>query len=295
MKNLLAFQPMHAVIDASTTMEVRVPLATLGFEIGDTFRTGFGHVRRGVAITHPGFAYTLSKDNLCVAPMLDGHMDTGEWAKAKQYPLVQADGSLSDPLVTGYMMHDANYLYVAVTGQIPHNGFIAFGMWKEGLFTPNKKYIVVLTDGGTQFWETQEMTNGDWGAASREDGSAIYDSALGFDGMLTRKVFIQLIGANGKALRARGCVLSYLSDDAHGNSVCATKPSTDTVIGTDGLLLALTGGEDASDTGLVAHLISESDGDIDLVLVNDVTDTFYLVLVLPNGRLVISDAIEFST
>lgn len=108
-------------------------------------------------------------------------------------------------------------------------------------------------------------------------------------------VAIQLKDAAGNDLAARGAILAYLSDDANGDSVCATKPSTDWAIGTDGLLLAMTGGEDASDTGLVAHLISESDGDIDIDITNTTADTFYLILVMPDGTLVASDAITFTT
>ena len=57
--------------------------------------------------------------------------------------------------------------------------------------------------------------------------------------------------------------------------------------GTDGLLLEWTNNV----SGLV---ISEADGDIDVTLTDTGTPTFYLVLVLPNGRLVVSPAITFA-
>lgn len=108
-------------------------------------------------------------------------------------------------------------------------------------------------------------------------------------------VAIQLKDKAGNDLAVRAHLLAYLSDDANGDSVCATKPSTDWAIGTDGLLITMTGGEAAADTGLVAHLISESDGDIDIDITNTTADTFYLILVMPDGTLVASDAITFTT
>lgn len=42
------------------------------------------------------------------------------------------------------------------------------------------------------------------------------------------------------------------------------------------------------------HLISEVDGDIDINIGEDGVDTWYLVLVMPNGRLVVSGAITFA-
>lgn len=42
------------------------------------------------------------------------------------------------------------------------------------------------------------------------------------------------------------------------------------------------------------HLVSESDGDIDINIGEDGVDTWYLVLVMPNGRLVVSGAITFA-
>jgi hypothetical protein len=107
-------------------------------------------------------------------------------------------------------------------------------------------------------------------------------------------VAIQLVDKAGSDLAVRACLLAYLSDDANGDSVCGTKPSTDWAIGTDGLLLQMTGGEAAADTGLVGFLISESDGDIDINITETGTDTFYLILVMPDGTLVASGAITFA-
>jgi len=41
-------------------------------------------------------------------------------------------------------------------------------------------------------------------------------------------------------------------------------------------------------------VISEADGDIDVDITDSGTPTMYLVLVLPNGKLAVSDAITFA-
>jgi hypothetical protein len=46
-------------------------------------------------------------------------------------------------------------------------------------------------------------------------------------------------------------------------------------------------------TGKTFLLVSEADGDIDLAIGEAGAGTWYLVLVLPNGKLVVSDAITF--
>lgn len=86
---------------------------------------------------------------------------------------------------------------------------------------------------------------------------------------------------------ARAGVLAYLSDDANGDSIVATAPSGGWAIGTDGLLIPLV-------TNKAAYLVSEADGDIDVTITEVGTKTVYLVIVLPDGSLVVSSAISFA-
>lgn len=86
---------------------------------------------------------------------------------------------------------------------------------------------------------------------------------------------------------AHGAVLAYLSDDASGNSIVATAPSGGWAIGTDGLLIPLV-------TNKAAYLVSEADGDIDVTITEAGVKTVYLVIVLPDGSLVVSSAISFA-
>lgn len=102
-------------------------------------------------------------------------------------------------------------------------------------------------------------------------------------------VGVQLTDAEGTDLAVRTGVLAYLSDDANGDSIAATAPDGGWAIGTDGLLIPVVANK-------AAHLVSEADGDIDL----DITHaagalTVYLILVMPSGRLVASEAITFAS
>lgn len=102
----------------------------------------------------------------------------------------------------------------------------------------------------------------------------------------TINVAIQMKDAAGADLATRGSIMAYLSDDANGDSIAGTAPDT-VAIGTDGLAIPLVADK-------AFQLVSEADGDIDIDITEDGTDTWYLILVLPDGRLVSSDAITFA-
>lgn len=112
------------------------------------------------------------------------------------------------------------------------------------------------------------------------------DITVGAEAGNVKNVAIQLKDANGKPIGQRGSLFAYLSDDANGDSVAGTAPDT-VAIGTDGLAIALVAGK-------ALHLTSEADGTIDLNITEDGIDTWYLVLVMPDGSLVVSPAITFA-
>ena len=91
---------------------------------------------------------------------------------------------------------------------------------------------------------------------------------------------------NGGDMSERINVAWYLSADANGDTIAAA-PSSGIAIGTDGLLIEWT----ANVAGMVT---SEADGDIDVVLTEASTGTWYLVLVMPDGKLYVSGAITFA-
>lgn len=91
---------------------------------------------------------------------------------------------------------------------------------------------------------------------------------------------------NGGDMSERINVAWYLSADANGDTIAAA-PSSGIAIGTDGLLIEWT----ANVAGMVT---SEADGDIDVVLTEASTGTWYLSLVMPDGKLYVSGAITFA-
>jgi len=99
-------------------------------------------------------------------------------------------------------------------------------------------------------------------------------------------VAIQLLDGNGDAMATRSAGAFYLSDDADGDTVVAA--TTSLAIGTDGVAIEYV----SNSAGL---FISEADGDVD-VTIGDASGaaTYYLVLAMPSGELVVSDAITFA-
>lgn len=97
-------------------------------------------------------------------------------------------------------------------------------------------------------------------------------------------VSVQLKDAsNNVAQRVSG--ICYISDDANGDSIAATAPTSVTA-GTDGALQALVAGK-------VFLFTSEADGQLDVSIERTVADVFYLVIVSPDGSRIISQAITF--
>ena len=100
-------------------------------------------------------------------------------------------------------------------------------------------------------------------------------------------VGIQLEDADGADIAVRGSVFAYLSDDANGDSIVATAPDGGAAIGTDGLAIPVVANK-------AFELTSESDGDIDIDITESGAKTCYLILRMPNGKLVASGAITFA-
>lgn len=99
-------------------------------------------------------------------------------------------------------------------------------------------------------------------------------------------VSIQFLDAAGAAMATRCNVPFYLSDSATGDTIVAA--ATSLVAGTDGVLI-----ETISNSA--GSITSEADGDADVVI-GDASGaaTYYIVLVMPNGSLVVSSAITFA-
>ena len=91
---------------------------------------------------------------------------------------------------------------------------------------------------------------------------------------------------NGGDLSEKVAIPWYLSSDAGGNVISAA-PQTGIAIGTDGLLIEWTNNV----SGIV---VSEDDGDIDLTITDTGVATFYINLIMPDGKVYTSGAITFA-
>ena len=98
-------------------------------------------------------------------------------------------------------------------------------------------------------------------------------------------VAIQLNNSEGNALKQRGTIMGYLSNNADGDDL-ATAPDGGIAIGTDGLLIETVANQ-------AFMMTSEATGEIDVDISETGTPTFYIVLVMASGERVISDAITF--
>lgn len=104
----------------------------------------------------------------------------------------------------------------------------------------------------------------------------------------TFSIAVQLNDSGGNALATHGAVFAYLSKDANGDTVCADGTDTsEFIIGTDGLYL-----ETIAD--IAGWFISEADGDIDMTVTVITTKKAYLVIVLPDGRLVVGAEMAYT-
>ncbi len=124
-------------------------------------------------------------------------------------------------------------------------------------------------------------------AAANVVGFATMTVGAEAGGGTTINVAIQLQDVNHIDLAVRGQVRAYLSNDAYGDSIATSAPSGGVAIGTDGLAIPLV-------TSKCWLLTSESDGDIDITITEAGVATWYLVLVLPDGSLLVSGAITFA-
>lgn len=107
---------------------------------------------------------------------------------------------------------------------------------------------------------------------------------VGSDQGTTVAVTLQFKDAAGADMATPVCVSWYYSTDSAGLDPMGTAHDGGTAIGSDGALI-----EHIAD--LSGLMISEADGDVDLVVTDAGAFTAYLVVVLPTGALAISAVI----
>lgn len=116
------------------------------------------------------------------------------------------------------------------------------------------------------------------------DAACVVDSAvftIATQSSHTRNVGIQLKDADGSNLKQVGAVDAYLSDNSDGSTLIGTAPSSTVAIGTDGLLINQV-------TDKAFKLVSESNGHIDINLINSTAKDIYIVLIMPDGGIQVS-------
>ena len=100
-------------------------------------------------------------------------------------------------------------------------------------------------------------------------------------------IAVQLVDReNGNEIGEAVSLLGYITSDSAGQTL-ATAPDGGTVVGTDGLFIPWT-------AGLAGLMTSEADGDLDLILTESSTGSWYLNLVMPDGKLYTSGAMTFA-
>lgn len=83
--------------------------------------------------------------------------------------------------------------------------------------------------------------------------------------------------------------LCYLSNDATGDTLITTAPTGTVVVGTDGLLVADFGAAKKS-----FWMVTEENGQADLVITEAGAKNMYLNVVMPDGNVVTSPLIAFA-
>ncbi len=100
------------------------------------------------------------------------------------------------------------------------------------------------------------------------------------------KVTVQLKDFAGNNLTVANTVLVYLASDSTGLTVISTIIGTELAINTNGTLAVLT-------TKIASLIVSTAAGLFDIDLEDGSNkSTFYLVVIMPNGKLEVSGAVD---
>jgi len=117
--------------------------------------------------------------------------------------------------------------------------------------------------------------------------------AVGVEDTDVIPISIQLTSATGGTAAGIVSLMAYLSDTADGSTVTNLSPDTYVVVPDGvGYLTSIT--TDGADSNRLFHLISDVNGSINISISDTTTRGWYLVLMLPYGKIKVSDIIQFS-
>lgn len=104
----------------------------------------------------------------------------------------------------------------------------------------------------------------------------------------TINVAVQLLDAQGNKPAAPVVGDFYLSDNSDGSTLTATATTSSLAVGTNGVLL------DILVAGKMGRILSKSDGTFDINVIQTASPTtYYFVMVMPDGSIVVSTAVTF--
>jgi hypothetical protein len=126
-----------------------------------------------------------------------------------------------------------------------------------------------------------------WSVKSVSNDLAGADIVIGAEDDDTINAAIQLQDANGDPLAESMSLIGFLCDDTGGLTPTGTAPDGHVAAGSEGGCIHLT-------TDKVFLINTNASGVADVDLVESGADTWYLVLVFPNGERIVSDAITFA-
>lgn len=110
---------------------------------------------------------------------------------------------------------------------------------------------------------------------------------VGTEGTDAISVTVQLKDGAGSNITAIAGFMWYLSGDSAGAGIVGTAPNGGTAIGASGKIAELV----AEKAGFA---LTNATGEAIFTLTDSTTPTFYLVVILPLGKVVISSAITFA-
>lgn len=119
-------------------------------------------------------------------------------------------------------------------------------------------------------------------AACEVDGA---EFTFGDEDNDVRKVTVQLVDANGQNVVGRHHVQGYISGDAEGDNL-ATAPTT-VAISEHGLMI-----EEISNSRFT--LVTNAAGVVDFNITKAGAANYYIVLLMPTGKLVVSSILAFA-
>lgn len=141
---------------------------------------------------------------------------------------------------------------------------------------------------GTSLETTGPLTASGGMTINSRNNIGSVDFTIGAEAANAITINVQVNDGEGDAMTVPTALWFYLSDDPGGDGVTAGVPDTSLAAGTDGALIV----EALADGVFLA--LTESDGDLDIVITETGAATWYLVAVLPDGHIDVSGAITFA-